>query len=255
MPGKLIGEGKRPLICTPLIGKTREILLREMAEIIVKQPDIIEWRADYYSDIAFLRQVIETARLLRQAAGDVSMIFTVRSEKEGGQRISLSDSEVFTVNAAICAETDFEYVDCELGRIASDILNLRDVAHTNGAKIIASFHHFEFTPSFNFLYEKFAQAERFGLDVAKIAVMPRRLEDVLALMSVTLEARKKIKIPLIAVSMGRYGAITRILDATFGSSLTFAVGSQASAPGQVPIEDIRIIMGIIEKTMNPVDVE
>ena len=159
---------------------------------------------------------------------------------------------LWAVNEAICTDTDVDYVDCELSRVAADILRMRDVAHANGTRIIASFHHFEFTPSYNFLYEKFAQAERFGLDVGKIAVMPRRLEDVLALLSVTLEARKKLKIPLIAVSMGKYGAITRVLDATFGSSLTFAVGHNASAPGQVPIEDIRTMLNIIERAMGPI---
>lgn len=249
MAGKVIGEGKRPLICTPLIGKTKELLLEELEKVLAKQPDVVEWRADYYADIADAKQVVETARILKQAAGDVTMIFTIRSAREGGQSIPLSDSEMLALNAAICTDTNIEYIDCELSQIAADILQLRDVAHANGARIIASFHHFEFTPSFNFLYEKFVQAERFGLDVAKIAVMPKRLEDVLALLSVTLEARKNMKIPLIAVSMGKYGAITRILDATFGSSLTFAVGHQASAPGQVPIEDIRTVLGIIEKSM------
>ena len=223
MQGKIIGEGGRPLICTPLVGKTREELLAEMTQIAAKQPDVIEWRADHFTGLASVRQTVDTANLLKRASGGVTMIFTIRSAKEGGQEISLTESDVVAVNEAICTDTDVDYVDCELSRVAADLLRLRDVAHANGARIIASFHHFEFTPSYNFLYEKFAQAERFGLDVGKIAVMPRRLEDVLALLSVTLEARKKLKIPLIAVSMGKYGAITRILDATFGSSLTFAV--------------------------------
>ena len=249
MKGKTIGEGNRPLICTPLVGKTRELIMDELEKIMAKSPDVIEWRADYFEDIADSSRVVDMANRIKQATGGITVIFTVRSVREGGQPIPLSDHAVFALNAAICTGTDIDYVDCELSQIAADILNLRDIAHENGAKIIASFHHFEFTPSFNFLYEKFAQAERFGLDVAKIAVMPRRLEDVLALLSVTLEARKKLKIPLIAVSMGQYGAITRILDATFGSSLTFAVGHHASAPGQVPIEDIRIMLEIIEKSM------
>ena len=249
MQGKIIGEGGRPLICTPLIGKTRENLLEEMAKIVSKQPDVIEWRADYYADLASVQQVVDTANLLKHVSDDATMIFTIRSAKEGGQETALTESEVESVNEAICTDTNVDYIDCELSRAAADILRLRDIAHANGAKIIASFHHFEFTPSYNFLYEKFAQAERLGLDVGKIAVMPRRLEDVLALLSVTLEARKKLKIPLIAVSMGKYGAITRILDATFGSSLTFAVGHSASAPGQVPIEDIRTMLGIIERAM------
>ncbi|HWR28947.1 MAG TPA: type I 3-dehydroquinate dehydratase [Negativicutes bacterium] len=251
MKGKTIGEGKRPLICTPLVGKTRAMIMDELEKILVKSPDVIEWRADYFEAIANSNQVVDMANEIKKTADGLTIIFTVRSAREGGQPISLSDDEVLALNAEICTRTDIDYIDCELSQVAADIFNLRDIAHENGTKIIASFHHFEFTPSFNFLYEKFSQAERFGLDVAKIAVMSRRLEDVLALLSVTLEARKKLKIPLIAVSMGQYGAITRILDATFGSSLTFAVGHHSSAPGQVPIEDIRTMLQIIEKSMGP----
>ena len=248
MKGKTIGEGKRPLICTPLVGKTRALILAELAVILPKRPDVLEWRADFFADIADEKKVVAMAKEIQAVSEGITVIFTIRSVREGGQPIPLADNEVLALNAAVCTGTDVEYIDCELSRSAEDVVTLRDIAHENGAKIIASFHQFEFTPNFDFLYEKFALAERLGLDVAKIAVMSRRPEDVLVLLCATIEAREKLKIPLIAVSMGQYGAISRVLDTNFGSSLTFAVGHQASAPGQVPIEDIRTIMDILEKS-------
>jgi 3-dehydroquinate dehydratase-1 len=35
----------------------------------------------------------------------------------------------------------------------------------------------------------------------------------------------------------------------FGSSLSFAVGAASSAPGQVPIEDLNTVLGILQKSM------
>jgi 3-dehydroquinate dehydratase-1 len=99
------------------------------------------------------------------------------------------------------------------------------------------------------LLQKFIDAENYDADVAKVAVMPREMEDVLTLLGVTLEAKKRISIPLIAISLGSYGAVTRLIGGVFGSSASFAVGHTASAPGQIPIEDLRTVLKVIEKTM------
>jgi len=50
--------------------------------------------------------------------------------------------------------------------------------------------------------------------------------------------------------MGPLGAVTRLLGGVFGSSLTFAVGATASAPGQIPIEDLQTVLAIIQKSMD-----
>lgn len=247
--GKSIGEGNKPLICTPLVGKTREEVLAEVASVLPKKPDIIEWRADFFAAIADTGSVIATAKAIRQAVGDLSIIFTVRSRREGGQPITLSDREAIELNAAICRETDVEYIDCELSNKPEDIEYLRGVAHENNVKIIASYHNFDHTPGRALLRAKFAKAERLGLDVAKVAVMPQCLEDVLTLLSATQEAKRRGKLPLITMSMSGYGVVTRMVGGVFGSSLTFAVGQSASAPGQVPIEDLRLVMDIVEKSM------
>lgn len=79
---------------------------------------------------------------------------------------------------------------------------------------------------------KFLMADQLGADVAKVAVMPRNLDDVLTLFSATLEAGKILRIPLISMSMGPLGAVTRLFGWTFGSALTFAVGASSSAPAR-----------------------
>jgi 3-dehydroquinate dehydratase-1 len=96
---------------------------------------------------------------------------------------------------------------------------------------------------------KLAEAAEKQLDVAKVAVMPQTLEDVLTLLSATLEAKSRLSIPLITMSMGKYGMVSRMIGGVFGTALTFAVGAQASAPGQVPIEELRTVLQTIENTM------
>lgn len=247
--GKVIGEGNKPLICTPLVGRTREAVMAEVASVLAKKPDIIEWRADFFAAVTDTDEVIATARAIRQAVGDISLIFTIRSRREGGQPNQLSDRDAIELNAAICRHTDVEYIDCELSNKPADIGYLRGVAHENNVKIIGSYHNFDHTPGRALLRAKFAKTERLGLDVAKVAVMPQCLEDVLTLLSATQEAKRKCKLPLITMSMSGYGVVTRMVGGVFGSSLTFAVGQSSSAPGQVPIEDLRLVMDIVEKSM------
>ena len=245
LEAKVIGAGTEPLICMPLIGKTQEVLLAELTNVLTKKPDIIEWRADFFAGIADTAAVIATAKKIKELACHIPIIFTIRSIREGGQPIALSDSEAIALNAAICRNTRVEYVDCELSYLPEHINYLRKVSRETGTKIIASFHNFAYTPSREFLSRKFTEAESYDLDVAKVAVMPKSLEDVLTLFSVTLEAKNRLKIPLITMSMGELGAITRLVGGVFGSAVSFAVGQSSSAPGQVPIEDLKTVFSII----------
>ena len=245
----MIGSTEVPLICAPLVAKKQADLLNEAASVLAKKPDIIEWRADFFEEINQADRVIATANEIKQLAGAIPVIFTIRSTREGGQPIPLSDQAVIELNAAICRSTKIEYVDCELSNSPEHIIYLRDLAKKSGTKLIGSFHNFQRTPGLEELALKFGEAEQYLLDVAKIAVMPQNLEDVLTLLSATLQAKAKLKIPLITMSMGKFGAITRMIGGVFGSSLTFGVGSQASAPGQVPIEDLQAVLEIVRKSM------
>ncbi|HUX41128.1 MAG TPA: type I 3-dehydroquinate dehydratase [Rectinemataceae bacterium] len=248
MKRKSIGEGAAPLVCTPLVGATEEALLAELAAVLPKAPDAIEWRADFFSALADPKVVVAMASKIEAAAPGCALIFTIRSRREGGQPTALSDIDAIEIDEAICRETGFGYVDCELSAGAESILSLRDVAHAHEAKIIASYHNFERTPEREFLVGKFLEAERLGLDVAKVAVMPKGMDDVLELLAATLEGKKLVALPLITMSMGGYGAISRLVGGAFGSSLSFAVGRNASAPGQVPIEDLKTALAIVERS-------
>ena len=82
-----------------------------------------------------------------------------------------------------------------------------------------------------------------GADIAKVAVMPKNYKDVLVLLNATLKARTEhLEIPIITMSMGPEGGVTRLAGGLFGSDLTFAIGKEASAPGQIPIGELRQAM-------------
>ena len=69
----------------------------------------------------------------------------------------------------------------------------------------------------------------------------------LALLAATADADAKAKIPLISMSMGPLGSVTRMIGGVFGSALSFAVGEGSSAPGQIPIADLNVVFAVLRR--------
>lgn len=247
--GKPLGDGALPIIITPLIGKTKADILDEVAAIIPKKPDLLEWRIDFYDSIGDAGAVVATALAIRQAAGGIPVLLTRRNSTEGGQPLAIKEAEVVAMYAAACQARCVELIDYELSNDPKDMKALREVSKANDIGLIASYHNFQMTPDAATLDGKFAAAEKAGADVAKVAVMPTCEQDVLTLLAATDRARKAIKLPLISMSMGGIGSLSRIMGWVYGSAATFAVGKSSSAPGQVAVEDLRVALAIVRQAV------
>lgn len=235
--GRLLG-GHRPLVCSPLVGRTRERLLAETAAVLAKHPDVIEWRVDFFEPIADTAAVLAAGRAMRAAAGETPIIFTCRGAHEGGQTIPLDADGIARLYDAIGGAGLVDLLDFELSNPVALVKRVRERSREHRTRLILSYHNFSYTPGHDTLVERFLEAERTGADVAKVAVMPRDRADVLTLLSATATAEAKVRIPLISMSMGPFGVATRMVGGVFGSSLSFAIGEGASAPGQMPIADL-----------------
>jgi 3-dehydroquinate dehydratase-1 len=244
--GRKLG-GETPLICSPLVGRTRERVLAEAAIVAAKKPDVIEWRVDYFDAIGDTAAVLDTGKALRNAVGDSPVIFTRRSTKEGGEPNALDDEGVVRLYDAIGASRLVDFLDFEMSNDPDHVRRVITAAHASATCVILSYHNFGYTPGQDFLVQRFLEAERLGGDVAKVAVMPRDRADVLTLLAATSQAEAKARIPLISMSMGPLGAVTRMIGGVFGSSLSFAVGEGSSAPGQMPIADLVAVYEIIRR--------
>jgi 3-dehydroquinate dehydratase-1 len=243
--GRLLGGNGRALVCTPLVGRTTSALKAELAAILPKSPDLVEWRIDFFDAIADQDQVLAAAAELRALAGGIPIVFTRRALHEGGEPIALDEDAVVALYAALCASGDIDIVDYELSQPEHHRRRVRAVSQAHGVALIVSCHDFDATPAFEEMLGTLLRAEREGADIAKLAVMPRSQNDVLRLLDASLQASAALRIPLITMSMGGLGAVTRVCGWQYGSSVTFAVGQRISAPGQIPIAALRAAMAAL----------
>ena len=248
--GKPLGGGTLPAIITPLVGKTRAAILEEVAFIVPKKPDLLEWRIDFFEAIGDIPAVIETALAIRQAANGIPVLLTRRNVTEGGQPLTIDEPAVVAMYRAACEAQCVELIDYELSNAPEDIKALRAVSKASGIGMIMSYHNFQMTPDGATLDSKFAAAKAFDADVGKVAVMPTNERDVLELLAATSRAREALDIPLISMSMGGVGSLSRIMGWVYGSAATFAVGKSSSAPGQIAIEDLRTTLAIVRQAVN-----
>ena len=247
--GKPVSGGAFPLICTPLVGRTRDAVLTEMDAVLPKKPDVLEWRVDYFEALGDTQHVLDTARAVRDRAGATPVMFTRRSATEGGEKIALPEAQVVQLYVDVCASRLVDLIDYETANAVADFRRLRAASREHGIALIGSYHNFQATPDAAALGARFALAHRLEADIAKVAVMPKGPPDVLTLLGATYDASQSLPIPLISMSMGPYGSLSRMVGFVYGSALTWAVGKSSSAPGQVPIEDLRAVLATVRKTV------
>ena len=241
-----IGSGM-PKVCVPIVEKTREDILSTAKAICSTEADLVEWRADWYEDVSAFSEVIKTADMLRSILGETPLLFTFRSAREGGEKeLSL---ESYAALLESVAKTGFvDLIDVEVFSGDDAVKNIIQTAHAHGVKVIASNHDFEGTPAREELVARLCKMQDLGADILKIAVMPQTRSDVLTLLSVTEEMSSlHTSRPVITMSMGRTGTLSRLCGEVFGSAVTFASFGKVSAPGQIAIEDLKAGLRLLHK--------
>ncbi len=233
----IIGNGQ-PKIAIPITGNSQEMILKQANKIAEVKPDLIEWRIDYYKDLQNVLAFKATTIKLRETIGDIPLLITFRTQKEGGQ-MSIENKDYFSIYQQIIIQNLTDALDIELFLPRKMTEPLLTKAQKAGITVIISNHDFKKTPTKNEIVDRLIRMANLGADIAKIAVTPKSTQDVETLLDATLDAHQQLTIPLITMSMGSLGKISRISGEIFGSALTFGTVGNASAPGQIKINELR----------------
>ena len=246
--GVKIGEGV-PKICVPIVGKTKEEILAAARSFEDVALDVVEWRVDWFEGVFDFAQVEDVLKDLRPALGETPILFTFRTSKEGGEKAIEADAYA-ELNKKAAATGLVDLVDVEAFTGDDAVKAVVETAHANGVKVIASNHDFHKTPAKDEIVSRLRKMQDLGADIPKIAVMPQNKKDVLTLLAATEEmASEYADRPIITMSMSGTGVISRLCGEVFGSALTFGAVGKVSAPGQMGIEDLTTVLGLLHKSL------
>ena len=244
----VIGKGV-PKICVPIVGATAEEVLQDYQTAAAEGPDLIEWRADCLDDYKNENLLIDILHAMREGNSDVTILFTLRTEDEGG-KAAVTDEEYQQLNQAVIRSGFADMIDVESSRAKKVKEHLLQNAHLHSMPVIMSKHYFESTPDDQTLKEVVAQMAETSADIYKLAVMPKDNEDVVRLLLLTeWFTREYPHDPIVTVSMSGLGLISRISGEVSGSAITFASASKASAPGQIDFKEMKDMLDKVHQGM------
>lgn len=244
--GLKIGAGT-PKICVPLTGSTDALVLEEAKKAFTSAADLIEWRLDLFTEIANTKKILELLKEIKTVLGAKPLLVTIRTSLEGSALYIATDKYI-ELNKALLESGSTDLIDLELSRGEAVVKDLVHYAHEHKVLAIVSRHTFDFTPRMEVIVNNLKQMQKLGADIVKFAAMPKEPEDVLTLLSATNVMQTEYKnTPVITMSMGNQGKVSRIAGETFGSAVTFGALDNASAPGQIPVEELaQILKGLTQ---------
>ncbi len=232
-----------PKICVPFTSQDERGLIAECAGLAEETFDMVEWRADFYEGITAPGEVCRVLGILREYLS-CPILFTFRTEPN---KENVPDDVYTSVCLEACASGNADLLDAELSRGEAVLAPILEAARRNHVYTVISCHNFESTPSEEELVASMVRMQELGCDIAKYAVMPQSPRDVMNLLSATLTMTEKhSETPVITMSMGKTGVISRLTGSVFGSCITFGMVGRASAPGQINATKLGEILDILK---------
>lgn len=212
-------------IAIPIFQAKKEDVIKVAEDCIEKGADVLEFRIDALDNPNFkdIQEIIEEINF--------PMIATNRISSEGG---SFKGTEEERIDILLKCAPLVDYVDIEL---QSDDKYIKQI-HDTGVTTIVSYHDFHKTPEINEIMYIVEKEQKLG-DIAKVAFMPNDLDDTLKILAILSHCEN-----IIAISMSDLGSYTRVMASKFDSPITFAAGTDVTAPGQIDIETMKSLLNM-----------
>ncbi|MCE5317797.1 MAG: shikimate dehydrogenase [Parachlamydia sp.] len=166
---------------------------------------------------------------LKRVRFHLPKILTLRSQDQGGSFHESEEKRLHKIRQLAALEPDF--LDVE-STVSPEFVQELKRAKT---QIILSFHDFAQMPPLQSVLEGM---RRCPADIYKIAVMLQSSVEALELLTFM-----KANSSVLAMGMGPFGSLTRILSPLFGGRFTYASLSDnlSSAPGQIKADELEFI--------------
>lgn len=236
------------LVCVPITVRDPEQASAEAVRARDAGADIVEFRIDEFFTGDESSRELETRQILGLIAeSPLPCIVTCRIAAEGGayEGDEPARAELYErLGTAAAGEHPPKYIDCELAAFAPAGEIRESVARVVGrdkggnelkSGLILSMHDFQTRPA-DLTRRLLAMQNEPAASVMKVAYRARSLRDSLEL----LDLPSQLGRPTIALGMGEFGLMSRVLAPKFGGFLTFAAlrSASATAPGQPTVKEL-----------------
>jgi 3-dehydroquinate dehydratase / shikimate dehydrogenase len=234
------------MICVPIMVEEANAALLDASLAQAKGAELVEFRVDLLFEQRDEESLeVRTARVLDLVKeSPLPCIVTCRPHWEGGEYHGDDDERISLYEALGTSDHPPAYIDVELATYTRSA-NIRQkvnlaVDHPKQkrqvtTRLILSSHDFEGRPS-DLTRKIIAMNEEPACAVVKIAYRARSIRDNLEMFEILRDRQK----PTIALGMGEFGTMSRILAPKFGGLLTFASlrSESTTAPGQPTIDEL-----------------
>ena len=198
--------------------------------------DVIEWRADFLDK----NEILTVAPAVFEKFAGREILFTLRTCGEGGQ-IDLTSEEYLAIIQDIQSIYHPDYIDFEFYSHREVFEQMLEFSN-----LVLSYHNFQETPEN--MMEILSELTSLSPKLVKVSVMAHNEQEVLDLMYYTRGFKTlNPEQDYVTISMGKVGKISRLTADLTGSSWSYASVGEESAPGQIPLENMRRIRELLNE--------
>lgn len=198
--------------------------------------DVIEWRADFLDK----NEILTVAPAVFEKFAGREILFTLRTLGEGGQ-IDLTSEEYLAIIQDIQSIYHPDYIDFEFYSHREVFEQMLEFSN-----LVLSYHNFQETPEN--MMEILSELTSLSPKLVKVSVMAHNEQEVLDLMNYTRGFKTlNPEQDYVTISMGKVGKISRLTADLTGSSWSYASVGEESAPGQIPLENMRRIRELLNE--------
>ena len=226
-------------VAVSLMGTDEKEILAHLSEILTLQCDVIEWRLDYFALFTNVEKVLALYKSISAELNKTKLLLTLRTTREGG-RADISDELYRSLIKDYLLFVEPDMIDIEFMRIGAQN-SLQPLLNKLTSLPILSVHQFNQALT---LEEMTTLVDQMSISypnaIYKLATMPQSFSDVVDMLE--LSAKNNGERPLILISMGNLGKVTRVLTDSMKCVLTFASIGQSSAPGQIDLTELKDLL-------------
>lgn len=120
------------------IGTSETDILKQAEKIKKLQPEMMEWRIDYFEDVVLMNKLLEVAGKVKDIMDDIPVLITFRSQKFGG-KTELDSEDAYLNLIKIVIDFKLGYaVDIEQGHVSDRVKGLVEDAKANRVHVVLS---------------------------------------------------------------------------------------------------------------------